>query len=157
MTNSSRHAVLRWTWVSWTSLFVTQRAVQKTGTANARRWTVLQGLNPKKVLGRVCCCQDPVPTLISVRSLCHPVFLRWWVGGWQQCTATCGSDGVRKRTVLCVRTMSGEERVLHPVECKHLLKPKPIVPCNRDVACGQDWAVGVWGEVVHFHLSLLSF
>uniref|UniRef100_A0A667ZYR4 ADAM metallopeptidase with thrombospondin type 1 motif, 12 n=1 Tax=Myripristis murdjan TaxID=586833 RepID=A0A667ZYR4_9TELE len=71
---------------------------------------------------------------------------RWWVGGWQQCTATCGSDGVRKRTVLCVRTVSGEERVLHPVECKHLLKPKPLVPCNRDVPCGQDWAVGLWEE-----------
>uniref|UniRef100_A0AAQ6IF32 Peptidase M12B domain-containing protein n=1 Tax=Anabas testudineus TaxID=64144 RepID=A0AAQ6IF32_ANATE len=71
---------------------------------------------------------------------------RWWVGGWQQCTATCGSDGVRKRTVLCVRTVSGEERVLHPVECKHLLKPKPSVPCNRDVPCGQDWAVGHWEE-----------
>ncbi|XP_067470885.1 A disintegrin and metalloproteinase with thrombospondin motifs 12 [Thunnus thynnus] len=71
---------------------------------------------------------------------------RWWVGGWQQCTATCGSDGVRKRTVLCVRTVSGEERVLHPVECRHLLKPKPIVLCNRDVPCGQDWAVGLWEE-----------
>lgn len=86
----------------------------------------------------------------------HPVSLRWWVGGWQQCTATCGSDGVRKRTVLCVRTVSGEERVLHPVECKHLLKPKPVVPCNRDVACGQDWAVGLWGEVFpsRFHWIL---
>ncbi|TKS78360.1 disintegrin and metalloproteinase with thrombospondin motifs 12 [Collichthys lucidus] len=71
---------------------------------------------------------------------------RWWVGGWQQCTATCGSEGIRKRTVLCVRTVSGEERVLHPVECKHLLKPKPVVPCNRDVHCGQDWAVGNWEE-----------
>ncbi|AWP07440.1 hypothetical protein SMAX5B_010491 [Scophthalmus maximus] len=71
---------------------------------------------------------------------------RWWVGGWQQCTATCGSDGVRKRTVLCVRTVSAEERVLHPLECKHLLKPKPVVPCNRDVPCGQDWAVGNWEE-----------
>uniref|UniRef100_A0A4W6BM93 ADAM metallopeptidase with thrombospondin type 1 motif, 12 n=1 Tax=Lates calcarifer TaxID=8187 RepID=A0A4W6BM93_LATCA len=71
---------------------------------------------------------------------------RWWVGGWQQCSATCGSDGMRKRTVLCVRTVSGEERVLHPVECKHLLKPKPAVPCNRDVPCGQDWAVGNWEE-----------
>ncbi|XP_041856042.1 A disintegrin and metalloproteinase with thrombospondin motifs 12 isoform X2 [Melanotaenia boesemani] len=71
---------------------------------------------------------------------------RWWVGGWQQCTATCGTDGLRKRTVLCVRTVSGEERVLHPVECKHLLKPKPVVPCNRDVPCGQEWAVGDWGE-----------
>ncbi|XP_059193198.1 A disintegrin and metalloproteinase with thrombospondin motifs 12 [Centropristis striata] len=71
---------------------------------------------------------------------------RWWVGGWQQCTATCGSQGLRKRTVLCVRTVSGEERVLHPVECKHLLKPKPLVPCNRDVPCGQDWAAGNWEE-----------
>ncbi|XP_042344921.1 A disintegrin and metalloproteinase with thrombospondin motifs 12 [Plectropomus leopardus] len=71
---------------------------------------------------------------------------RWWVGGWQQCTATCGSDGVKKRTVLCVRTVSGEERVLHPVECKHLLKPKPLVPCNRDVPCGQDWTVSNWEE-----------
>lgn len=87
----------------------------------------------------------------------HSISLRWWVGGWQQCTATCGSDGVRKRTVLCVRTVSGEERVLHPVECKHLLKPKPLVPCNRDVPCGQDWAVGNWEEVSLFHyFSFLS-
>ncbi|XP_024131885.1 A disintegrin and metalloproteinase with thrombospondin motifs 12 isoform X1 [Oryzias melastigma] len=71
---------------------------------------------------------------------------RWWVGSWQQCTATCGSEGVRKRTVLCVRTVSWEERVLHPVECKHLLKPKPIVPCNRDVPCGHEWAVSSWEE-----------
>uniref|UniRef100_A0A1A7WAZ4 ADAM metallopeptidase with thrombospondin type 1 motif, 12 n=1 Tax=Iconisemion striatum TaxID=60296 RepID=A0A1A7WAZ4_9TELE len=71
---------------------------------------------------------------------------RWWVGGWQQCTATCGSEGLKKRTVLCVRMVSGEERVLHPVECKHLLKPKPVVPCNRDVPCGQEWAVGSWEE-----------
>ncbi|XP_047238126.1 A disintegrin and metalloproteinase with thrombospondin motifs 12 isoform X2 [Girardinichthys multiradiatus] len=71
---------------------------------------------------------------------------RWWVGGWQQCTETCGSEGLRKRTVLCVRTVSGEERVLHPVECKHLLKPKPVVPCNRDVPCGQEWDVGNWEE-----------
>ncbi|MEQ2288280.1 hypothetical protein AMECASPLE_021099, partial [Ameca splendens] len=70
----------------------------------------------------------------------------WWVGGWQQCTETCGSEGLRKRTVLCVRTVSGEERVLHPVECKHLLKPKPVVPCNRDVPCGQEWDVGNWEE-----------
>lgn len=83
-----------------------------------------------------------------------PLLLRWWVGGWQQCTATCGSEGVRKRTVLCVRTVSGEERVLHPIECKHLLKPKPVVPCSRDVPCGLDWAVGNWEEVRFFCVSV---
>ncbi|CAL8345639.1 unnamed protein product [Lota lota] len=71
---------------------------------------------------------------------------RWWVGGWQHCSTTCGVEGVRKRTVLCVRTVTGEERVLHPMDCKHLLKPKSIVPCSREVPCGQDWAVGTWEE-----------
>lgn len=58
--------------------------------------------------------------------------------------------------MLCVRTVLGEERVLHPIECKHLLKPKPIVPCNRDVPCGQDWAVGIWEEVSLFQICSVS-
>uniref|UniRef100_A0A8C2BDY2 ADAM metallopeptidase with thrombospondin type 1 motif, 12 n=1 Tax=Cyprinus carpio TaxID=7962 RepID=A0A8C2BDY2_CYPCA len=78
---------------------------------------------------------------------------RWWVGGWQTCSATCGPDGVRKRTVLCVRTVAGEERVLHPGDCKQLLKPKPVVPCNRDVTCGFEWTVGNWSEVDHFIIN----
>uniref|UniRef100_A0A8C8JD73 Peptidase M12B domain-containing protein n=1 Tax=Oncorhynchus tshawytscha TaxID=74940 RepID=A0A8C8JD73_ONCTS len=73
---------------------------------------------------------------------------RWWVGGWQLCSATCGSGGVRNRTVLCVRTVAGEERVLHPGDCKQLLKPKPVVPCNRDQLCGPDWAAGNWSMVL---------
>ncbi|XP_050966292.1 A disintegrin and metalloproteinase with thrombospondin motifs 12 [Labeo rohita] len=71
---------------------------------------------------------------------------RWWVGGWQTCSATCGPSGVRKRTIMCVRTVAGEERVLHPGDCKKLLKPKPVVPCNRDVPCGSEWIVGNWSE-----------
>ncbi|XP_073716344.1 A disintegrin and metalloproteinase with thrombospondin motifs 12-like [Misgurnus anguillicaudatus] len=71
---------------------------------------------------------------------------RWWVGGWQTCSATCGPDGLRKRTVLCVRTVTGEERVLHPGDCRQMLKPKPVVPCNRDVPCGSEWVVGNWTE-----------
>ncbi|XP_042608438.1 A disintegrin and metalloproteinase with thrombospondin motifs 12-like [Cyprinus carpio] len=71
---------------------------------------------------------------------------RWWVGGWQTCSATCGPNGVKKRTVLCIRTVAGEERVLHPGDCKQLLKPKPVIPCNRDVPCGSEWTVGNWSE-----------
>uniref|UniRef100_A0A671QGZ8 A disintegrin and metalloproteinase with thrombospondin motifs 12-like n=1 Tax=Sinocyclocheilus anshuiensis TaxID=1608454 RepID=A0A671QGZ8_9TELE len=78
---------------------------------------------------------------------------RWWVGGWQTCSATCGPDGVRKRTILCVRTVAGEERVLHPGDCKQLLKPKPVVPCNRDVPCGFQWTVGNWSEVDNFIIN----
>lgn len=79
--------------------------------------------------------------------------IRWWVGGWQTCSATCGPNGVKKRTVLCIRTVAGEERVLHPGDCKQLLKPKPVVPCNRDVTCGFEWTVGNWSEVDHFIIN----
>ncbi|XP_066568227.1 A disintegrin and metalloproteinase with thrombospondin motifs 12 [Amia ocellicauda] len=71
---------------------------------------------------------------------------RWWVGGWQLCSATCGPSGVKKRTVLCVRTVGAEERVLPPAECKHLLKPKALVPCQRDTPCGSEWTVGNWSQ-----------
>ncbi|KAL4660839.1 A disintegrin and metalloproteinase with thrombospondin motifs 12 [Arapaima gigas] len=71
---------------------------------------------------------------------------RWWVGGWQLCSAPCGPSGMKKRTVLCVRTVGAEERVLHPSDCRHLLKPKPSLPCNRDVPCGSEWAVGPWSQ-----------
>ncbi|XP_062874431.1 A disintegrin and metalloproteinase with thrombospondin motifs 12 [Trichomycterus rosablanca] len=71
---------------------------------------------------------------------------RWWVGGWQPCSASCGPTGTRKRTVLCVRTVDGEERVLHPADCRNLPKPKPAVACNRDVTCGSAWAVGNWSQ-----------
>lgn len=69
------------------------------------------------------------------------------MGGWQSCSASCGSDGIRKRTVLCVRTGAGEERVLHSGDCRKLPKPKAVLTCNRNVTCGLDWAVGNWSEV----------
>ncbi|KAI5101712.1 A disintegrin and metalloproteinase with thrombospondin motifs 12, partial [Silurus meridionalis] len=71
---------------------------------------------------------------------------RWWVGGWQSCSASCGSNGVRKRTVLCVRTVAGEERVLHPGDCRKLPRPKAVVSCNRNVTCGSAWTVGNWSQ-----------
>ncbi|XP_076854874.1 A disintegrin and metalloproteinase with thrombospondin motifs 12-like isoform X2 [Brachyhypopomus gauderio] len=71
---------------------------------------------------------------------------RWWVGGWQSCSASCGPEGVRKRTVMCVRTVAGEERVLHTGNCRQLLKPKAAVPCNRHLACSSAWAVGNWSK-----------
>ncbi|XP_051784068.1 A disintegrin and metalloproteinase with thrombospondin motifs 12 [Erpetoichthys calabaricus] len=71
---------------------------------------------------------------------------RWWVGEWQACSATCGQTGLKKRTVLCIRTVEEEEQTLPFSECRHLLKPKFQVPCNRDVLCGPKWIVGNWSE-----------
>ncbi|XP_041090815.1 A disintegrin and metalloproteinase with thrombospondin motifs 12 [Polyodon spathula] len=71
---------------------------------------------------------------------------RWWVGEWQACSMTCGPAGLKKRTVFCIRTVGAEEQALPPSECRHLLKPKPQVPCNRDVLCSSHWTVDDWSE-----------
>lgn len=83
-------------------------------------------------------------------------FCRWWVGEWQACSMTCGPSGLKKRTVFCIRTVGAEEQALPPSECRHLLKPKPQVPCNRDVLCSSHWIVDNWSEVRICYGTLLN-
>lgn len=71
---------------------------------------------------------------------------RWWAGEWEACSATCGPHGEKKRTVLCIQTMGSDEQALPPQDCQHLLKPKTLVSCNRDILCPSDWTVGNWSE-----------
>ena len=72
---------------------------------------------------------------------------RWWAGEWEACSATCGPHGEKKRTVLCVQTMGSDEQALPAKDCQHLLKPKTLISCNRDILCPSDWTVGNWSEV----------
>ncbi|NWR36317.1 ATS7 metalloproteinase, partial [Tachuris rubrigastra] len=77
----------------------------------------------------------------------EPCPARWWVGEWQQCSASCGSSGLMKRTVLCIQSVGlDEQRALQPAACQHLPKPDATVPCHRDVPCPSQWAVGNWSE-----------
>ncbi|GAB5567343.1 A disintegrin and metalloproteinase with thrombospondin motifs 12 isoform X1 [Prionailurus iriomotensis] len=71
---------------------------------------------------------------------------RWWAGEWEACSATCGPHGEKKRTVLCVQTMGSDEQALPAKDCQHLLKPKTLISCNRDILCPSDWTVGNWSE-----------
>uniref|UniRef100_A0AAY4CEZ3 A disintegrin and metalloproteinase with thrombospondin motifs 7 n=1 Tax=Denticeps clupeoides TaxID=299321 RepID=A0AAY4CEZ3_9TELE len=71
----------------------------------------------------------------------------WWAGEWQKCSASCGKDGLTKRTVLCIQSVGQEEqRALQPSECQHLPRPKPISPCNTDIHCPASWSSGNWSE-----------
>lgn len=73
---------------------------------------------------------------------------RWWVGEWQKCSATCGTSGLMKRTVLCIQSVGlDEQRALQQADCQHLSKPESTAPCQRDVPCPSQWAVGNWSEV----------
>ncbi|NWU96036.1 ATS7 metalloproteinase, partial [Upupa epops] len=80
------------------------------------------------------CSEDPCPA-------------RWWASEWQKCSATCGGSGLTKRTVLCIQSVGlDEQRALQQAECQHLAKPEAAAPCNREVPCPSQWAVGNWSE-----------
>ncbi|NXB34023.1 ATS7 metalloproteinase, partial [Eulacestoma nigropectus] len=77
----------------------------------------------------------------------EPCPARWWVGEWQKCSATCGRAGLMKRTVLCIQSVGlDEQRALQPADCQHLAKPDATAPCNPEVPCPSQWAVGNWSE-----------
>jgi len=80
---------------------------------------------------------------------------RWWVGEWQKCSATCGTSGLMKRTVLCIQSVGlDEQRALQQADCQHLSKPEATAPCHRDVPCPSQWAVGNWSEVRHITVAV---
>ncbi|XP_040896315.1 A disintegrin and metalloproteinase with thrombospondin motifs 7 [Toxotes jaculatrix] len=80
------------------------------------------------------CNKDPCPAI-------------WWVGEWQTCSASCGSSGLAKRTVLCIQAVSVEEqRALQPSECEHMPKPESLSSCNTHIPCPSDWATGSWSK-----------
>ncbi|XP_073474360.1 A disintegrin and metalloproteinase with thrombospondin motifs 7 [Aquarana catesbeiana] len=72
---------------------------------------------------------------------------RWWVGEWQQCSITCGSGGVQKRTVLCIQRVGlDEQRALQPSDCQHLPKPESSIHCNHREPCPALWHHGNWSQ-----------
>uniref|UniRef100_A0A4W6F769 ADAM metallopeptidase with thrombospondin type 1 motif 7 n=1 Tax=Lates calcarifer TaxID=8187 RepID=A0A4W6F769_LATCA len=80
------------------------------------------------------CSKDPCPAI-------------WWVGEWQKCSASCGSSGLAKRTVLCIQAVSAEEqKALQPSECEHIPRPESLSSCNTHIPCPADWTTGSWSK-----------
>ncbi|XP_071954532.1 A disintegrin and metalloproteinase with thrombospondin motifs 6-like [Antedon mediterranea] len=74
----------------------------------------------------------------------------WWIGNWQSCTATCGKNGKRIRSVFCIRSFGYDEQmVIEDEECikRGIFKPRYIEPCNL-VECPIEpvWITGNWSE-----------
>ncbi|XP_063991200.1 A disintegrin and metalloproteinase with thrombospondin motifs 7-like isoform X2 [Diachasmimorpha longicaudata] len=62
----------------------------------------------------------------------NPCPARWWVGPWQMCPVKCGTEGLRKRSVMCVSSGKGQDRsdlALPDRECDKHAKPAEIEPC----------------------------
>uniref|UniRef100_A0A0P5WCA6 A disintegrin and metalloproteinase with thrombospondin motifs n=3 Tax=Daphnia magna TaxID=35525 RepID=A0A0P5WCA6_9CRUS len=75
---------------------------------------------------------------------------RWWVGPWQHCSITCGKGrGLRRRTVICVRSLSDDEQMaLHDADCPVTDRPteedvcEPLAPCPGEAS----WETGTWSK-----------
>ncbi|KAF3686676.1 A disintegrin and metalloproteinase with thrombospondin motifs 7 [Channa argus] len=80
------------------------------------------------------CNKDPCPAI-------------WWIGEWQKCSASCGSSGLAKRTVLCIQAVSVEEqRALQPSDCEYIPKPESLTSCNTHIPCPADWTTSSWSK-----------
>ncbi|KAM8894980.1 A disintegrin and metalloproteinase with thrombospondin motifs 7 isoform 2-T2 [Spinachia spinachia] len=80
------------------------------------------------------CSKEPCPAM-------------WWVGEWQKCSASCGSSGLTKRTVLCIQAVSAEEQeALEPSRCEHVPRPESLSSCNTHLPCPADWSAASWSK-----------
>ncbi|XP_051918967.1 A disintegrin and metalloproteinase with thrombospondin motifs 7 [Hippocampus zosterae] len=71
----------------------------------------------------------------------------WWVGEWQKCSASCGSSGMTKRTVMCIQAISvDDQKALPPSQCESTPKPASVLSCNTDTPCPADWTTGSWSK-----------
>jgi len=72
---------------------------------------------------------------------------RWWTGPWQHCSATCGTGGVRRRTVICIRSLGHDEQIaLDDYFCGDLPRPSDTEACRHKSVCPDEmaWKTGPW-------------
>ncbi|KAL3993280.1 ubiquitin carboxyl-terminal hydrolase 26/29/37 [Sarotherodon galilaeus] len=138
--NNTPLSVFYWKYGSWTECSVTcGTGVQKqiihcvektTGIVEEHFCDHLTRLDHNQTS----CNKDPCPAI-------------WWVGEWQKCSASCGSSGQTKRTVLCIQALSVEEqKALEPSNCEHIPKPESLSSCNTHIPCPADWTTGSWSK-----------
>ena len=72
------------------------------------------------------------------------------MGPWQYCSKTCGDDGTRRRTVICVRSLSDDEQMaLHDADCPASDRPTEVDICTKMPPCPGEiaWETGSWSKV----------
>ncbi|PIK50581.1 putative A disintegrin and metalloproteinase with thrombospondin motifs 7 [Apostichopus japonicus] len=80
----------------------------------------------------------------------HTCPASWWIGPWQSCSVSCG-EGVQKRSVFCIRSLSSDEQMaISDATCiQHGAEAKPATALTcSNYACPSemDWRVGNWSE-----------
>ncbi|XP_068427310.1 A disintegrin and metalloproteinase with thrombospondin motifs 7 [Clinocottus analis] len=138
--NNSSASVFFWKYGSWTECSVT------CGTGVQRQIVHCVEKTTGIVEEHFC---DPLTRPDDNRTSCSkaPCPAVWWVGEWHKCSASCGSLGLAKRTVLCIQAVSAEEQeALQPSDCKHITEPESLSSCNTHIPCPADWTTGSWSK-----------
>ncbi|GFW17564.1 a disintegrin and metalloproteinase with thrombospondin motifs 7 [Trichonephila clavipes] len=81
----------------------------------------------------------------------HQCPAKWWAGPWQHCSASCGQRGIRKRTVICVRSLNRDQQIaLLDDDCEAKLRPPDSEPCPHKRPCHgerETWSASQWSDV----------
>uniref|UniRef100_A0A3Q0SHJ4 ADAM metallopeptidase with thrombospondin type 1 motif 7 n=1 Tax=Amphilophus citrinellus TaxID=61819 RepID=A0A3Q0SHJ4_AMPCI len=138
--NNTPLSVFYWKYGSWTECSVT------CGTGVQRQIVYCVEKTTGIVEEHFC---DPLTRLDNNQTSCNkdPCPAIWWVGEWEKCSASCGSSGQTKRTVLCIQALSAEEqKALEPSNCEHIPKPESLSSCNTHIPCPAEWTTGSWSK-----------
>ncbi|KAK3772849.1 hypothetical protein RRG08_017413 [Elysia crispata] len=72
---------------------------------------------------------------------------QWFAGSWSACNATCGSDAMRKRDVLCIKRHGKRiNQVVKEHNCDPDAKPINKQSCGPLPACQPEWFVMAWSQ-----------
>ncbi|XP_043274016.1 A disintegrin and metalloproteinase with thrombospondin motifs 2-like [Venturia canescens] len=83
--------------------------------------------------------------------------VKWIPGLWQECSATCGTQGIQHRDLFCVNTSFVDKNVTNeneltvykimvsPMRCKGERRPQTKRECNR-IACPGNWIFNDWSS-----------
>ncbi|XP_038068183.1 A disintegrin and metalloproteinase with thrombospondin motifs 7-like [Patiria miniata] len=99
-------------------------------------------------------CNDTKPANRQRQCNVHQCPANWWIGPWQHCSVTCGSGGMRSRSVFCIRSIGQDEQVaLVDEDCLRLglMKPETTGGCGVAIACPMKahWVTGEWSECLY--------
>ncbi|XP_029687385.1 ADAMTS-like protein 2 isoform X2 [Takifugu rubripes] len=100
-----------------------------------RCWKMLSPGLDSSVYDSLCLSHDlhkPASRKVCLGQSCGP---QWEVSDWSECSARCGSRGVRTREVRCSTDMRSCNRSSQPIESQECEGP----PCDR------RWTVSDWG------------
>ncbi|GFT68975.1 a disintegrin and metalloproteinase with thrombospondin motifs 7, partial [Nephila pilipes] len=91
----------------------------------------------------------------------HQCPAKWWAGPWQHCSASCGQRGIRKRTVICVRSLNRDQQIaLLDDDCETKLRPPDSEPCPHKRPCHgerETWSASQWSDVRLYFLSVRTY